>query len=109
MHETFEFFIGFQHWLIISLDILDIQLHIPKHIKALIYLWVSPKAKSSIVIVYGPAKSWMMPSLIAIPVCPINGKSQVIKGKGVQTMQKGNLACSASILAYSIFIFISTC
>ena len=57
------------------------------------YLWVSPNAKSSIVIVYGPAKSWMTPSLIAIPVWPMGGRIHVMTGIGVQTIQNGKRAC----------------
>ena len=41
---------------------------------------------------YGPEKSWIMPSLIAIPVCPIDGRNQEMSGRGVHTMQNGNLA-----------------
>jgi len=40
--------------------------------------------------------------IIAIPVWPINGNSQVIPGKGVHTMQCGNLAFSGFILPSSL-------
>ena len=54
-------------------------------------------------IVYGPAKSCIIPLLKAIPVCPINGKIHVINGRGVHTILKGNLASYALISASSEF------
>lgn len=86
----------------ISLSLLSVVIHTYIWVISLyycLYLWVSPKARSSTVTVYGPAKSWMTPSLIEIPVCPMKGRIQVIRGRGVHTIQKGNLAFYGSILA----------
>ena len=55
-----------------------------------------PNAMLSTVTVYGPAKSWITPSAVHIPVCPISGKNHL------KTLCK-----KVFILHWSI-IFIST-
>ena len=44
------------------------------------YLVGSPKAMLSTVTVYGPAKSFITPSVVQMPVCPISGNNQ-LQGK----------------------------
>lgn len=72
-----------------------------------------PNENESTAIVYGPAKSWIIPfdlfktisnktiplfkSHKAIPVCPMKGIIQVIKGKAVQTTQYGKRSFSGDI------------
>ena len=101
MHHLFINTVSFYYRIIILLWIINIKLYISTSLVkfGISYLCVSPKAKSSTVIVYGPEKSWMTPSLKAIPVCPMNGKNHDIIGRGVHTMQRGNLALDGSITA----------
>jgi hypothetical protein len=46
----------------------------------------------------------MTPSLIAIPVWPMNGRNHEITGKGTQTIQNGNLALMGSIFYFYYLI-----
>jgi len=53
---------------------------------------------------YGPAKSWMVPSLVTMPKWPIGGISQVRPGIGHQTMHEGKwslFGLSGSVICFS--------
>jgi len=62
------------------------------------YLKGLPNAILFLLMVLLPAKSWITPSLVHIPTCPINGKKWDKTGILVHTMQNGYKFLSKSIL-----------